>query len=60
MLHIADTLGAVGLSSWLMPGEMSPCLLLGFLVAWVLFVYVNAQTVECHLGGCGMAPAGAR
>ncbi|HUU59279.1 MAG TPA: SO_0444 family Cu/Zn efflux transporter [Phycisphaerae bacterium] len=39
---------------WGVLGEMSPYLLLGFLVAGVLSVLISAETVERHLGGRGL------
>lgn len=42
--------------SWLVLGQMSPYLLLGFMVAGVLSVCVSPQRVERHLGGRGLGP----
>ncbi len=42
--------------AWLVLGEMSPYLLLGFLVAGVLSVLVSRRWVEQHLGGRGVGP----
>jgi len=45
--------------SWLVLGQMAPYLLMGFLVAGILSVYVSAAWVERHLGGRGFYPVGA-
>ena len=42
--------------SWLVLGEMGPYLLLGFLVAGLLSVWVSAEWLERHLGGRGLGP----
>ena len=42
--------------SWQVLGQMAPYLLLGFLVAGVLSVYVSPAWVERHLGGRGFGP----
>jgi hypothetical protein len=39
---------------WASTAEMAPYLLLGFLVAGLLSVYVSPRTVERHLGGGGL------
>ncbi len=41
---------------WLVTAQMAPWLLLGFLVAGLLSVYVSARWLERHLGGGGHAP----
>jgi uncharacterized membrane protein YraQ (UPF0718 family)/copper chaperone CopZ len=41
---------------WLVTAQMSPWLLLGFLVAGLLSVYVSPRWLERHLGGRGMGP----
>ena len=41
---------------WGVLSDMSPYLLLGFLVAGALSVLISAATVERHLGGRGLAP----
>ncbi len=41
---------------WQVLGQMAPYLLLGFLVAGVLSVYVSPAWVERHLGGRGLGP----
>jgi len=41
---------------WLVTAQMAPWLLLGFLVAGLLSVYVSARWLERHLGGSGMGP----
>ncbi len=43
-------------SLWLVTAQMAPWLLLGFLVAGLLSVYVSPRWLERHLGGRGMAP----
>ncbi len=42
--------------SWQVLGQMAPYLLLGFLVAGVLSVWVSPAWVERHLGGRGLGP----
>lgn len=44
------------LALWLVTAQMAPWLLLGFLVAGLLSVYVSARWLERHLGSRGMAP----
>lgn len=51
-----QTLQDVGLSTWLVLGEMSPYLLIGFAVAGALSVFVTKSWVERHLGGRGWSP----
>ncbi len=41
---------------WLVTAQMAPWLLLGFLVAGLLSVYVSPRWLERHLGGRGMGP----
>jgi uncharacterized membrane protein YraQ (UPF0718 family)/copper chaperone CopZ len=41
---------------WLVTAQMAPWLLLGFLVAGLLSVYVSARWLERHLGGGGFGP----
>jgi len=41
---------------WLVTAQMAPWLLLGFLVAGLLSVYVSPRWLERHLGGKGMGP----
>ncbi len=41
---------------WLVLGDMSPYLLLGFAIAGALSVLISARTVERHLGGAGFWP----
>ena len=41
---------------WLVTAQMAPWLLLGFLVAGLLSVYVSARWLERHLGGGGQGP----
>ena len=43
-------------SLWLVTAQMAPWLLLGFLVAGLLSVYVSPRWLERHLGGRGMGP----
>jgi uncharacterized membrane protein YraQ (UPF0718 family)/copper chaperone CopZ len=43
-------------SLWLVTAQMAPWLLLGFLVAGLLSVYISARWLERHLGGRGMGP----
>lgn len=43
-------------SSWQVTGEMAPYLLLGFLIAGVLSVFISPQWIERHLGGRGWGP----
>jgi len=42
--------------SWLVLGQMSPYLLLGFVVAGLLSVWISPEWVERHLGGLGLGP----
>jgi len=42
--------------TWTLLREMGPWLLLGFSVAGLLYVLIDPQTVERHLGGRGLAP----
>lgn len=42
--------------SWYVFNEMAPYLLLGFLVAGILSVFISPEWVEKHLGGSGIAP----
>lgn len=51
-----DTLVKIVAESWLVMGQMSPYLLLGFLVAGVLSVCISPERVERHLGGRGLGP----
>ncbi|MFH1748481.1 MAG: SO_0444 family Cu/Zn efflux transporter [Planctomycetota bacterium] len=44
------------IESWLVLGQMSPYLLLGFLAAGVLSVCLTPERVEQHLGGRGLGP----
>lgn len=52
MAFVADFLQAF----WLVTAQMAPWLLLGFLVAGLLSVYVSARWLEQHLGGGGFGP----
>lgn len=52
MTYLRDIL----INSWLVLGEMSPYLLLGFAVAGILSVLVTKAWVERHLGGGGFGP----
>lgn len=52
MTYLRDIL----FNSWLVLGEMSPYLLLGFAVAGILSVIVTKAWVERHLGGGGVVP----
>ena len=51
-----DVLAKIITEGWMVFGQMAPYLLLGFLVAGVLSVYVSPAWVECHLGGRGLGP----
>lgn len=42
--------------AWNLTGQMSPYLLLGFLVAGLLSAFISPQWVERHLGGRGWKP----
>lgn len=44
------------LALWLVTVQMAPWLLLGFLMAGLLSVYVSPRWLERHLGGGGMGP----
>ncbi len=46
----------IALSSWLVLGQMAPYLILGFLTAGALSVFVSPEWVERHLGGSGLSP----
>ncbi|MBN1393652.1 MAG: SO_0444 family Cu/Zn efflux transporter [Pirellulales bacterium] len=48
-----ETAVEIAWQSWSLLGQMSPYLLLGFLVAGVLSVYISPRFVERHLGGRG-------
>jgi uncharacterized protein len=50
------TLLDILLSFWLVTVQMAPWLLLGFLVAGLLSVYVSPRWLERHLGGGGLKP----
>jgi uncharacterized membrane protein YraQ (UPF0718 family)/copper chaperone CopZ len=45
-----------GQAFWLVTAQMAPWLLLGFLIAGLLSVYVSPRWLERHLGGRGMGP----
>ena len=49
-----DRIADIGAAIWWTAAEMSPYLLLGFLVAGLLSVFVSAVWVERHLGGRGL------
>jgi len=51
-----ELLQKIALESWIVLGQMSPYLLLGFLVAGVLSVCISAAWIERHLGGQGLGP----
>lgn len=51
-----DILARIVTESWLVLGQMSPYLLLGFLVAGVLSVCISPERIERHLGGRGLGP----
>ena len=51
-----DVLVKLVTESWLVLGQMSPYLLLGFLVAGVLSVCISPEWVERHLGRRGLRP----
>ncbi len=51
-----NVLRNIVVESWLVLGQMAPYLLLGFLVAGILYVCVSRQWVERHLGGRGLGP----
>ena len=44
------------LESWHLLTEMAPYLLLGFLVAGILSIFLSPEYVERHLGGRGVVP----
>ena len=50
--HLKD----LGQEFWLIIGQMSPYLLLGFLTAGVLNVLISPEWIERHLGGKGFWP----
>ncbi len=50
------TLLEVGQAMWDVTAEMSAFLLLGFLVAGLLSVFIDPQWLERHLGGRGLGP----
>lgn len=51
-----NIIGNIGLDLWKTLCEMSPYLLLGFLIAGFLSVLISPETVEKHLGGRGFWP----
>ena len=51
-----ETILNAGLEFWNVLRDMSPYLLLGFLVAGLLSVLIRPETVERHLGGKGILP----
>jgi len=53
---MTEMLISVSLSFWTTLCLMAPYLLLGFLVAGMLSVFLSPETVERHLGGRGMWP----
>ncbi len=53
---MGDILNQILLQSWLVWEEMAPYLLVGFLVAGVLFVLITREWVEQHLNGKGLKP----
>lgn len=53
---MSDILNQILLQSWLVWEEMAPYLLVGFLVAGVLFVLITREWVEQHLNGKGFKP----
>jgi uncharacterized membrane protein YraQ (UPF0718 family)/copper chaperone CopZ len=53
---MADSLLEIVVAAWSVLGEMAPYLLLGFLVAGVLSVWLSAEWLERHLGGRGAGP----
>jgi uncharacterized protein len=50
--HLTD----LGQEFWTIIGQMSPYLLLGFLTAGVLNVFISPEWIERHLGGKGIWP----
>ena len=53
---ILDFTREFGQAFWLVTAQMAPWLLLGFLIAGLLSVYVSPRWLERHLGGRGMGP----
>jgi uncharacterized membrane protein YraQ (UPF0718 family)/copper chaperone CopZ len=51
-----DILAKIITEGWLVLGQMAPYLLLGFLVAGALSVFISPEWVERHLGGRGLGP----
>ncbi len=56
METVVEQLKALGEEFWLIIGQMSPYLLLGFLTAGVLNVLISPEWIERHLGGKGVWP----
>ena len=54
MSDVWQSLVTIAAAFWSTLGEMAPYLLLGFLVAGLLSVFVRAELVERHLGGRGL------
>ncbi len=51
-----ELLQNVVFQTWLITAQMAPFLLLGFLVAGLLSVFISAVWMERHLGGRGIGP----
>ncbi len=51
-----DLLLEIAHQSWLITAQMAPYLLLGFLVAGLLSVFISPVWMERHLGGRGLVP----
>ena len=51
-----ELLQNVAFQTWLITAQMAPFLLLGFLVAGLLSVFISAVWMERHLGGHGAGP----
>ncbi len=51
MAVVLSFLSELGVASWWMLAEMAPYLLLGFLMAGLLSVFISPEWVERHLGG---------
>ena len=53
---VLERLPSVPEGFWMVLVQMAPSLLLGFLVAGILSVFISPAAVERHLGGKGMMP----